>query len=135
MAAVITEDEKARARHHLGYGQVDAASTFALGVPAAMQTAFMIEGALNKISQSGAERFRMLLCRCDAIENQVFCGADLADVERIDTIEVNRKRLRELAQMYKIAQQALGNLLQVPPNPFDMREWMSMGGINVGVSG
>lgn len=135
MAAVITEDEKARARHHLGYGEVESASTFNLGIPAAMQTAFMIEGALNRILPSAAERFRKLLCQLDATEDRVFCGTDLAEVDRIDTVEVNRQRLKELAQTYKIAQQGLANLLQVVPNPFDMREWLKMGGggINVAV--
>ena len=41
----ITEDERARGRHHLGYMQVQEASTFVLGVPSGVQTAFMIEGA------------------------------------------------------------------------------------------
>jgi hypothetical protein len=135
MAAVVTEEEKSRARHHLGYPEVDAVSTFALGIPAAMQTNFMIEGAFNRISQSSAERFRLLLCRLDAVEEQVFCSADLTDVNKVDTIEINRKWIIEKAKIYKIAQQALGNLLAVPPNPFDMREWLQGGSINVGVSG
>lgn len=136
MAVVVAQEEKVRALHHLGYQNVDAVSTFALGVPAAMQTSFMIEGAFDKISsRPGAyQKFQQLLCRCDEIENRVFCGADLADIESIGDITVNRKRVRELADYYKIAQQEIGNLLGVPPNPWDMREWLQ-GGINVSVMG
>jgi hypothetical protein len=133
MAVTITEDEKSRARHHLGYLEVEAAQTFVLGVPAALQTTFMIEGALNRLTPTGAQRFRELLCRLDAVENQVFCGIDLADVEKLDSIDVNRKRLGELAQYYKIAQQGLANLLGVPANPWDAREWLMGGIVNVPV--
>lgn len=135
MAAVITAEEKVRARHHMGYQNVESISTFSLGVPAAMQTTFMIEGAMDRImaAPGAPDKFRDLLCKLDSIESRVFCGADLADVESMGEITVNRKRLRELANYYKIAQQALGNLLGVPPNPFDMREWLSGPSINVSV--
>jgi hypothetical protein len=100
-----------------------------------MQTTFMIEGALNRVLEEHYSKFRQLLCRLDDVEEKVFCGVDLADVDAIDSLTVNRKRLRELAQYYKIAQEGLANLLGVPPNPFDQRSWLSMGSINVAVSG
>lgn len=133
MAALITEEEKDRARHHMGYLAVEAAQTFVLGIPAAVQTQFMIEGALNRILPQAAERFRTLLCRLDSVEAEVFCGMDLASVDKIDTIDIRTDRLEALAKYYKIAQQGLANLLGVPPNPFDMREWLQGGSINVPV--
>lgn len=132
MGAVVTDYEKDRTRHHLGYLGVEAVSTFALGVPAAMQTTFMIEGAMVRLLPEAVERFRSLLCQLDAVESEVFCGMDLASVNKLDTIEINPKRLSELAKYYKIAQQGLANLLGCPANPFDMREWLK-GGINVPV--
>lgn len=137
MPAVVTPEEKVRARHHMGYQNVESIATFQLGVPSAMQTTFMIEGALDRImSVPGAvEKFRQLLCRLDQIENSVYCGSDLADVEALGEITVNRKRLRELAEYYKIAQQALGNLLGVVPNPWDMRTWLTGPSINARVMG
>jgi len=139
MPAVVTPEEKVRARHHLGYHNVESVMTFQLGVPAAMQTSFMIEGALDRImSTPGAiEKFRQILCRLDAIENQVFCGSDLADVEVLDTITINRKRLRELAQYYSIGLGMLENLLGIVRNPWDKRAWVlsADGGINVPVAG
>lgn len=134
MAVVISEDEKSSARHHLGYLEVEAAQTFVLGVPAGVQTQFMIEGALNRMTNTGAQRFREMLCRLDSLENQVFCGVDLADVNKIGELEVNRARLPELARYYKIAQQGLANLLGIVPNPYDQREWLMTGSINVSVS-
>ena len=130
----LTEDEKASARHHLGYLQVTAAQTFVLGVPAAVQTQFMIEGALVRVLPSGHARLRLLLCRLDEVEGEVFGGLDLASVDTVDEITVSAERLKKLAGYYKIAQQALGNLLGVPPNPWDMREWLMGGALNVAVN-
>lgn len=137
MGAPLAEEEKVRIRHHLGYPNVEAASTFYLGVPAAMQTTFMIEGAMNKILPAAVGKARELLCRLDAIENQVFCGSDLADVNKIGEIEVNQERVRTLADYYVLAAQGLANLLAVVDNPFDLRTWTAKGkgGINVPVVG
>lgn len=133
MAAVLSEHDKARARHHLGYLQVEAAQTFVLGVPAGVQTQFMSEGAFNRVLPSGVDRFLRLLCRLDEIEEEVYCGVDLASVNKIGDIEVNPDRLKELAKYYKFAQQGLANMLGITANPFDMREWLQGGNINVPV--
>lgn len=132
---MLTEDEKVRLRHHFGYLNVTEAQTFVLGVPAAVQTQFMIEGAFNKILPAAENLLRKHLCRMDEIEEHVFGGKDLADVNKTGNVEVNRKRLSELAGYYRIAQQAAANLLGVVPNPFDQRSWVSTGdgGINAPV--
>lgn len=137
MAAVITEEERVRARHHLGYLSVEAAQTFVLGIPAAVQTQFMIEGALNRILPQAVELFRQLLCRLDGIEAEVFCGVDLASVDKLDSIDIRSDRLETLAKYYLLAAEALSNLLGVPRNPWDMRTWLqgASGAINVSVIG
>lgn len=136
MGALVTDEEKARARHHLGYHAVESVATFALGVPAAMQTTFMVEGALDRImtTPGSVEKFRQLLERLDCVENEVFCGIDLASVDVLDTITVNKGRVRELAKYYLIALGGLENLLGVVRNPWDRREWLEWG-INVSVGG
>jgi hypothetical protein len=139
MAALVTDDEKNRVRWHLGYHLVESVATFALGVPAAMQTTFMIEGAMNRIlSTPGAiEKFRQTLERLDCIENEIMCGIDLASVDVLDTITVRKDRLRELARYYRLFQSALANALGVVPNPWDQRVifLLADGGINVSVMG
>lgn len=139
MGALVTETEKNRARYHLGYFLVESASTFALGVPAAMQTTFMVEGALDRImtTPGAVEKFRQTLERLDCIENEIMCGIDLASVDVLDTITVNKNRLRELAKYYRLFQTALAGLLGIVPNPWDQRMVIQLadGGINVPVSG
>lgn len=135
MAVVVTRDEKARARHHLGYLGVESSSTFNLGVPAAMQTTFMIEGALDRLLPESYAKFKQLLCRLDEIECEVFSGIDLASINKMDTIEINRKRLQELANYYGLARDMLANILGVPANPWDFRQSWLGSSINVAVTG
>lgn len=131
----LTDEEKAKIRAHMGYLNVGSASTFNLGVPAALQTTFMIEGAWDKVLPVAENLVRTYLCRLDEIEAEVFAGSDLADVLETSNIKINPNRLRDLAKYYLIAQESLANLLGVPPNPFDMRSWIqtNSGGINVPV--
>ena len=133
MSAIIAENDKVRARHHCGYLNVEAAQTFALGMPAAVQTQFMIEGALNRILPQALPKFLELLDRLDCIECELFGGIDLASVNTIAEIQVNPTRRKELSGYYKVAQQSLTNMLGIIANPNDGREWLMGGTLNVSV--
>ncbi len=130
--ASLTNEEKVKLRAHLGYLNVSAASTFQLGIPAGVQTQFMIEGAWEKVLPEAVPLLRILLCRCDDIEREVYGGIDLASVTKTGAIEVNPDRLKELGKYYRLAQQGIANLLGICPNPFDQREWVMAGGGRVG---
>jgi hypothetical protein len=132
----LTDEEKTKARHHLGYLNVQAAATFQLGVPAAIRPSFMVELAFEKVLPSAANMVRVLLCRLDDVEKRVF-DLDMAEVVKTGNVEIREKRLQELANVYCVAQESLGNLFGVPPNPFDMRTWVTRGraGLNVPVIG
>lgn len=124
----LTDEEKAQIRHHFAYVNVSAVSTFQLGIPAALQTTFMIEGAWDKILPAAEPLARRLLCRLNQVEEEVFGGIDMANVLETGATKINPDRLAELAKYYRLAQQGLANLLGVPPNYFDMRDWVNMGG-------
>lgn len=126
--SILTDEEKVRIRHAMGYLNVQEASTFVLGVPAAVQTQFMIEGAWDKVLPAASTILRRMLCRCEEVEAEVFGGLDLAQVTQVSEIQVNPKRLMELAKHYRLAQESIANLLGVPPNPYDMRSWLRTGG-------
>ncbi len=131
---MLTDDQKMKARHHMGYLNVQAAATFQLGIPAGVQTQFMIEGAWDKILPEAENFVAKLICRLDIVEEEVFGGIEFASITATGTIQVNPTRLKELAKYYLIAQESLANLLGVPPNPYDMRTWLqSAGGVNVPV--
>lgn len=128
---MLTAEQKMKARHHLGYLNVQAAATFNLGIPAGVQTQFMIEGAWDKILPEAENLVAVLICRLDDVEREVFGGIEFASITATGSIQVNPTRLKELAKYYLIAQESLANLLGVPPNPFDQRSWLaSAGGVN-----
>ncbi len=95
---MLTNEEKAKLRHHLGYLNVQAAATFQLGIPAAVQTQFMIEGAWDKVLPEAENLLKILLCRMDDVEAEVYGGIDLASVTATGNIQVNPDRLKILAK-------------------------------------
>ena len=117
----------------MGYLNVEASQTFVLGIPAAVQTQFVIEGAMNRILPQAVGIFVDYLDRMDCIECELYGGVDLASVSVIAEIQVRPDRRKELAGYYKIAQQGLANMLGIPPNPFDQREWLQGCTLNVSV--
>jgi len=133
-AAILTEEEKSKCRYHLGYLDVQAASSFSLGTPAMVQTQFMIEGAMNNLNMVAYPKFVQLLCRLDQVEAEVYCTLDLVQVNKVDSVEVNRNQMKELAARYKLAQQALAQMLGIVPQPFEQRSWLTGEDINVRVN-
>lgn len=135
---MITEEEKMRCRHHLGYPNFASQSTFFLGFPAAIQTQFLIEGAFSKILPVAEWKFRELLGRLDALECQIVDNTENVEAEQVGSIKLREKAFEKVVQRYKWWQGELANMLGVLPNPFDFRGPMGMGynggnGINVPV--
>jgi hypothetical protein len=134
----VTERDRNRARGHMGYGGVQQSSTFVLGVPAGVQTAFMIEGAWARILPSAEGAFVELLDKLDRVEHQMEENQDDLAVKKLGNIETNLEEFEGLLKRYFYWQGKLANLLQVPPNPFDQRfagYSGGGGGINASVSG
>ena len=67
---MFTDEQKMKARHHLGYLNVGAVSTFVLGVPAALPTLFTVEGAWDKILPEAEILVDKYLCRLDQIDRK-----------------------------------------------------------------
>lgn len=132
----LTEDEQVKCRHHLGYPNVGAVQTYAFGVPAAMQTTFMIEGAMVRVLAQAESRLRFLLDKLDQAECKIDDILGIVEISKAEDTEFDPDALSKLARIYKIHQQSLANLLGIVPNPFDQRDWLQgSGGINVAVSG
>ena len=131
----FTDEERIKIYYHLGYLGVAQVETFHLGVPAALQTTFMIEGAIPKLLPAAEPIARKLICRLDLLETQLYEGSDLVDVVKTGNVEINQKRFNMLARYYCQAMTSLAGLFGVVCNPFDARVWVhaGMGGINVGV--
>jgi hypothetical protein len=132
----LSDDQKSRIRHHLGYLEVQETSTFVLGVPTGVQQQFMIEGAFDKLLPSALPRLENLLDRLDRIEQQIDDDTENLAVDKLGDIELRKDEFNELIVRYQWWQSALGNLFGVMPNPWDQRftSWTGGGGINVPVN-
>ena len=128
----FTDEEKARIRAHAGYINVSASQTFVGGVPAALETTFIIEGAMNKVLPEAEPIVRRLLVTLDSIEAQMFEDLELLAIEQIDEIKVRKDEQERLTDRYLWYVNYLCNILGVARNPFDKR-FTDGGGINVGV--
>lgn len=117
----FTAEEKVKLRHHMGYLNVSQVSTFQLGVPAAVETQFLIETAMNKVLPEAEGIVRQQMARLDCIEQQMVCDLELLAVKQIESIQINPDEMARLRREYRHHQRTLGNMLGVVPNPFDQR--------------
>ncbi len=129
--AVIPDHVKVKIRHHLGYLNVAAAATFALGTPAAVETQFIIEGAMQRLLEEALPELERLLAICDQAEEQMVCNLELLAVNQVGEITINPDEQRKLTRAYDYWVDALANLFGIQRNPFDKR--LQRGGLNVPV--
>lgn len=140
LIATLTPDERVRIRHHLGFLNVQEAATFALGVPAAVETQFVIEGAFDKLLEAALPLVRRLLAACDSTEAQFFDNQENLAVTKVGGIQLRDDEGNELMganKRYDYWRRALANAFGIWVNPFDGRPGLGAGsnGINVSVRG
>lgn len=131
---IFTPEEKVQIRHHLGFLNVSQVETFVLGLPAAVQTSFILEGAMDRLLPEAAPQVRRHLNILDGIEQQMIEDTELMAVNQVDTIQVNQREQTQLRDQYDYWRRAMGNLFGVAPNPYDER-FRGGNGINAPVVG
>lgn len=121
----LTEEEKVKIRHHTGYLNVQEAYTFVLGVPAGIETQFIVEGAMNRLNPFAVGMLREIIARCDALEEQLMCDADLYATTQLGNLAVNStgkdNEQNLLLRNYAYQVASMCNLLGIERNPFDKR--------------
>lgn len=128
---MFTDEEKVRIRAHLGYLNVAASQTFVLGAPAAVETQFIIEGAMNRVLPEAETLARNQLAKCDFVETQILENQELLAVTAVGEISVRQDEFSALLQRYHYWRNSLANTLGCYPNPFDKR--FASTGLNVPV--
>lgn len=128
----LTTEEKVRIRHHLGFLNVAEAYTFVLGVPAGVETQFIIEGAMNRVLEAALPLLRQKLAQCDDLDARLTNEdvTDLALVAKLGEIESSGNAFEQLKGMLDHRRREIARILGVMPNPFDQVGW---GGVNVPV--
>lgn len=128
----LSEDEKVKIRHHLGFLGVAEVFTFVLGTPAAVETQFIIEGAMHRLLISTEPLVREILCRLDQLDQARQNVAIGGEVESVGNIRMRgMEAMRMIDNQLREQRGALANAFGCYVNPFDKRG----GGINVPVAG
>jgi len=120
----LSPDEKARIRDHLGYLNQPELSTYVLGLPAGVETQFLIERAMAIGPLPEAEALvRDILCALDAVEKQRRDVLSTATIESVGGIKM-RPASDGLDMCYREFVRQVGrlsNAFGITSNPFDHR--------------
>lgn len=119
--ATLTETEKSRIRSHMGYPEIRAAASFVMGQPATIETAYIIEQALNEVRVEALENLRSILDVLDKIECQDIDDLDVHVADQVGEITINHNEHRLLDTRYDRWLGKLENLLCCARNPYDKR--------------
>jgi len=115
----ITDEEKVRIRHHMGYLNASEMSSFVLGTPAGVETQFLIESAMNRVLVAAVPLLRQLIAELDCTEAQLADARKRMKASAIGNIQINPEETKQLRNHYEEWRGKLANLLGVPVNPFD----------------
>ena len=119
--ATLTDDEKARIRTHMGYPGVRAAASFVLGFPATIETAFLIEKAMNEVRLEDLPTLRRILDVLDSFDELDVNDLEVHVASRVGEIDINHDEHKLIDERYDRWLGKLENLLVVDRNPFDKR--------------
>jgi len=116
--AVLTEEEKARIRYHLGYIQTSPVASIQLGVPSASQPMFLLELQMNRIPDTAVAIIRSCTAKCDATEQRILDCQERMAAKSIDEIDLNPDEANMLRREYRYWVQKLADNLGAPINAF-----------------
>lgn len=117
----ITEEERVRIRAHLGYMNVSEASTFVLGTPAGVETAYLVEPAINRVLLSAVPRLRKILLALDSILDEMLDNVPTLIAGKVGSIDIDDHAMKKMQGQYVHWQGELANMLGITVNPWDKR--------------
>jgi hypothetical protein len=122
VADKLSDQEKVQIRDLLGYPNVSSVATFALGLPATTETAFIIEKAMDLIPPDALPLVRAHAARLAAIDNQAMDDLELLAINQLGDIQVRADEQQMLDNRRRYWRGRLCNAMGVIPNPFDQSE-------------
>lgn len=118
----LTNEEKARAKYHLGYPTVNPIPGLAFGVSVPLQPLFLVISALDKVEEAMEPKIREILGTLDEIECQLAKQAKrLAVTELGGGLKTNLNAPKQLEELYMQFAGRLADILSVPFYPFSER--------------
>jgi hypothetical protein len=86
MPALLSEGEKARVRRHLGYPESTSPVIYAMGMVQPTQPAFLLEAAMNHLTEEAKERVLTLLEVLDTMEGKIIKAVCLLSAQQVGEI-------------------------------------------------
>jgi hypothetical protein len=114
--AVLTDIEKNKVRRHLGYPTVNPVPSITIGLPAKIQTAFLVDFALENIRESAIGEVRRLVSILERIELQILEAPERQAARSIGEVTTNPDELRALDDHYLRWVYELAGVLGCPVN-------------------
>lgn len=121
MAAILTEEEKARIRHHTGYPLVHGVSSMQLGIPAVSQPMFLVELAMNNIPETAVGIIRNYIAIMDGIESRLLDSQTRFAATKLGDITLREDEPERIEAEYSRWARRLADDLGVPLNRFAER--------------
>lgn len=127
---------KERIRYHLGYLNVNEAAAITFGVPAPVQTLFLLESAMNLVLPEAQPRIYNMVQILDDIECQMVQGQQYLPANKLGELEIRKEHIDMLEDEYFRWACRLADQLGTPLYPFAERfVGRRRGRVNVPVSG
>ena len=117
----LDDAEKVRVRKHLGYPQVQAAASVNFGIPKPIQTAFLVEIAMQNLIEGAVAIVRDLLNKMDNIEDKLVDAQDRLAAIQLDSLHLREDETDKLEREYVRWGFRLADVLGVPVYAYSLR--------------
>jgi len=117
----LTTQEKERTRYHMGYMQVQPAAAIQFGMPRPVETAFLIELAMNNLLEEACDRVRKILCILDGVECRLVSVQPNLAADQLGDLKVRADAPDALEREYGRWALRLADILGVPLYPYSTR--------------
>lgn len=99
----LSAEDRARVKMHLGYPLVNPVISIGLGMPAALSTAWLLDGAMDALSETdgGCDRVRRVLKIMDGVEDLLVASQERRAVTRADELSLNENEANQLEGEYQ----------------------------------
>jgi hypothetical protein len=113
----LDTQERERVRYHMGYLSVQPAASITFGLPAPIQTLFLLELAMDKILPEAEDRVRRLLTVLDGIECRMIDGQNYLVATQLDQMYIRTDHIEALEWEYSRWASRLSDELGAPLYP------------------
>lgn len=110
----LTQEERLRAKYHLGYPAETSAASISYGIARPLQTLFLVELALNNLQVDAEAKVRQLLGVLDGIECRLIDAQERLAAKSIEQLTMRPDEPQALEREYYRWGGRLADILGVP---------------------